>query len=293
MRNRLDSPLVRLAVFGAALVLVAAVAAALGRATHAEGEAEGSTSARATGDAHADHAQEAPTTEAQASGLATVGGGYALAFDETELAPNRPTDVRFRILDAEGRALRDPEVEGGVAMHLIVVRRDLVGYQHLHPRVRADGTWSTPIRLRAPGVYRAFADFEQDGRRVVLGSDLFVRGMYTPEPLAPEATATRVGEYRVELDAHPRAGAESELAFHVTRNGTATELQPYLGAQGHLVALRSGDLAYLHVHPVGGGTRGEIRFAATFPSPRTYRLFLQFKDRGRVHTAPFTLEVRH
>lgn len=28
-----------------------------------------------------------------------------------------------------------------------------------------------------------------------------------------------------------------------------TDLQPYLGAYGHLVALRQGDLAYLHVHP--------------------------------------------
>ena len=30
-----------------------------------------------------------------------------------------------------------------------------------------------------------------------------------------------------------------------------TDLQPYLAAYGHLVALRQGDLAYLHVHPDG------------------------------------------
>src|SRR5438477_3662407 len=37
-------------------------------------------------------------------------------------------------------------------------------------------------------------------------------------------------------------------------------LQPYLGAYGHLVALRDGDLAYLHVHP--DGAPGDGRTAA-------------------------------
>ena len=46
-----------------------------------------------------------------------------------------------------------------------------------------------------------------------------------------------------------RAGEESELGFAVTRNRRPVELQDYLGAKGHLVALRQGDLAYLHVHP--------------------------------------------
>ena len=45
-----------------------------------------------------------------------------------------------------------------------------------------------------------------------------------------------------------------------------TDLQPYLGADGHLVALREGDLAFLHVHPEEGAEPGQIRFAAEFPS---------------------------
>ena len=58
------------------------------------------------------------------------------------------------------------------------------------------------------------------------------------------------GRYRVRLDAGtPRAGRETELSFTVTRGGKPIRTQPYLGAGGHLVALREGDLAYLHVHP--------------------------------------------
>ena len=34
-----------------------------------------------------------------------------------------------------------------------------------------------------------------------------------------------------------------------------------------------------------------VRFAATFPTEGRYRLFLQFRHEGRVHTVAFTHEV--
>jgi hypothetical protein len=84
-----------------------------------------------------------------------------------------------------------------------------------------------------------------------------------------------------------KAGAESELAFDVTRGGKPVAVEEYLGAKGHLVALRQGDLAFLHVHP----DESSLKFMATFPTAGTYRLFLQFQTNGRVHTAAFTQEV--
>jgi hypothetical protein len=90
-----------------------------------------------------------------------------------------------------------------------------------------------------------------------------------------------------------RAGQERELSFTVTRGGKPVGVEPYLGADGHLVVLRQGDLAYLHAHPIeeeGGG--GPIRFMVEYPSAGRYRLFLQFQHEGRVHTAEFTQEVK-
>ena len=72
-----------------------------------------------------------------------------------------------------------------------------------------------------------------------------------------------------------------------------TDLQPYLGAFGHLVALRSGDLAYLHVHPDGepgdGSTKPgpDVAFGAEVPSAGDYHLYLDFKHDGVVRTAQF------
>ena len=99
--------------------------------------------------------------------------------------------------------------------------------------------------------------------------------------------------YRVQLDAEQsRAGQPAELSFHVTRGGEDVAVEDYLGAKGHLVALRAGGLAYLHTHPAGGDGHGDaVRFETEFPTEARYRLFLQFKHGGEVHTAAFTREV--
>ena len=60
-----------------------------------------------------------------------------------------------------------------------------------------------------------------------------------------------------------RAGDEAELRFTVTRTARRSQTEPYLGAGGHLVALREGDLAFLHVHPTR--TTARIGFEADVP----------------------------
>jgi hypothetical protein len=98
----------------------------------------------------------------------------------------------------------------------------------------------------------------------------------------------------VRLDAGAaRAGEPATLRFAITRDGETVHTEPYLGAGGHLVALREGDLAFLHVHPIeeGEGHDDAVAFEATFPTAGRYRLFLQFKHEGRVQTVAFTQEV--
>ncbi|MCW5880437.1 MAG: hypothetical protein KIS91_05820 [Anaerolineae bacterium] len=109
----------------------------------------------------------------------------------------------------------------------------------------------------------------------------------TAQP-TPATTATTADGYTVRLTAGAsRAGAAGETSFAVTRDGRPVTVEPYLGAQGHLVALREGDLAFLHVHP----HEERLAFETTFPTGGRYRLFLQFKAAGTVHTAAFTRTV--
>jgi Domain of unknown function (DUF4396) len=281
-------------LFGSA-VLVAEAVDSDGSATHGEAMAP-----EPAGEGHGGAAAgDEGATEAPVPGLAVSANGVSLELDRTTLPRGRRTELSFRVLDGEGRAVRDFEVEQDERMHLIVVRRDTRGFQHLHPRMRRDGTWSTSITVREAGSYRAFADFQRDGEKVTLGSDLAVDGPVEWQPLpAASSTAAMSGGYEVRLaGGASRAGGESDLAFTVTRDGETVRTEPYLGAGGHLVALRDGDLAYLHTHPAqhgegeGAGEDDAVPFATEFPSAGRYRLFFQFKHDGRVHTAAFTREV--
>jgi len=241
-----------------------------------------------------EHSEMTSTDTAHAAarpvrGLAVAEHGLRLVVADPELQRGRAERLAFRIVDERGETVRDFDVEHTKRMHLILARRDLTGFQHLHPEQQADGTWTATVRLDEAGSYRLFADFSHEDEAQTLASDLRVDGAADLQPLpAPAPAAVSDGGYDVRLDSgRVRPGAEADLRFTITRNGVPVRTEPYLGAGGHLVALREGDLAFLHVHPMDDS----VRFAATFPTEGRYRLFLQFQHEGRVHTVAFTQEV--
>jgi hypothetical protein len=222
-------------------------------------------------------------------GLAVSEKGLTLELARNTAARGTPFELAFRIVDRKGKTVRDFDVEHTKRMHFIVVRRDMTGFQHLHPTQNTDGTWSLPVTLTEAGSYRVFADFSVGEKPYTLADDLTVDGSVRSQPLPAPAKRFDVDGLRVSLtEGATKAGTESELGFTVTRKGRPVAVQDYLGAKGHLVALRQGDLAFLHVHP----DENSLKFMATFPTAGSYRLFLQFKTTdGRLHTAAFTQEV--
>jgi len=269
----------RVASFGALLVAIFALAALAGSALDPATEAvgDGHDAATRDGDAHGG---------APPAGTAAADGGLRLvAQTPTTLSPGRRGRLAFRIVDAGGATLRDFETEQARRMHLIVVRRDLRRFAHLHPVQDATGAWSVALTLPDAGVYHAFADFTTAGTRRTLGVDLFAGGRFAPLALPSPSNFAAADGYDVAL-----RDDGDELRFTVGRGGVLiAALQPYLGARGHLVMLRAGDLAYEHAHPLGGD---QLAFDVGDAAPGRYRLFLQFRHGGRVHTAALTHEVR-
>jgi hypothetical protein len=283
-------------IAGFALGLVVVFAAALG-----VGAALGPD--RAVGAADHSRPSEQPAVQDAVvadlpAGLSSTEDGYTLELAQTRVDAGRQVPLRFRITDASGAAVTRYVDNHEKQLHLIVVRRDIAGFQHVHPTMDGNGTWSVPVDLSA-GDYRVFADFvPEGGEDLTLGADVHVAGSYNPQPLPAAATTATVDGYTVKLGGDPKANDPSTLTSSVTRDGKpVTDLQPYLGAYGHLVVLRASDLAYLHVHPLGepgDGTTAagpEIDFRATIPSDGDYRLFLDFKHENVVRTAEFTLSV--
>ncbi len=229
------------------------------------------------------HAEEA--TAHAPGGLQTSEQGYSLRVTDQE-------PLRFTVDGPDGHAVTAYDVVHDQPLHLIKVRRDGSGYQHVHPTMADDGTWTARLDLE-PGSNRVIADFTPTGGpELVLGTDVEVSGSYAAAPAPPVSRTDRVGPYEVTLAGDLEAGGSSPLTATVTRDGEpVTDLQPYLGAYGHLVALREGDLAYVHVHPEESGAGPEIPFVAEVPSTGRYRLFLDFRHDGVVRTAAFTLEA--
>jgi hypothetical protein len=284
------NPLAKLAGFAVVLALVFGGAALAGSRIDVHPGKPATAKAAAPGMAEMEaaaggHGAAAPKP---VRGLAVAENGLTLELARRSAPRGSAFPLAFRVVDRRGRTVRDFDVEHTKRMHLIVVRRDMTGFQHLHPRQQPDGSWSVPVVLRDAGAYRVFADVSIGGRPRTLAADLFVDGTTRSRPLPAASDAVAVDGMRVALTAAPsRAGAESDLRFTVTRGGRPVALEDYLGAKGHLVALRDGDLAFLHVHP----DEDAPRFMAEFPSAGRYRLYLQFRVDGRVHTAELTREV--
>ena len=296
----------RLGAFGLVLVTALGGGVAAGNAVGPIEGGDGGGGASAEG--HGGHAEtdpataSAPTTdESPVAGLSATAGGYMLVAGDTVVAEPAAEPFTFRIDGPDGEVVTDFEPRHERDLHLIVVRSDLSVYAHLHPDRADDGTWSIVLGDLPPGVFRLLADFAAaGGPELTLGLDVTVPGASVPAPLPPPAATAVVDGYEVTLTGAPVAeGATTPVTLTVARGGTpVTDLEPYLGSFGHLVAIRSGDLAYLHVHPTGApptrpdATGGpEVPFEVTVPGPGDYRLYFDFADEGRARTAAFTLHV--
>lgn len=218
--------------------------------------------------------------------------GLRLAANLAATPAGEPFHYMFTVEGPDGPVVDFAELHER-RLHLIVVSGDLVDYWHLHPEMTADGAWHIEMPALAAGVYVVYADFQPvGGEQITLQQRITVTaddGSASARALPAPATTTSVDGFDVELSGTVTAG-ESTLQFDVSRDGQAVTTEPYLGAAGHLVAIRAADLDYLHVHPLGDGAPA-VRFAADLPAAGTYRLFFDFAVDGTVHTASFTLEV--
>jgi hypothetical protein len=215
-------------------------------------------------------------------GTATAAGGYALVVTAT-------SPFTFHVQGPDGAPVTRFAVVHDRPLHLVVVRKDLTGYRHLHPTMAPDGTWTVPLDLPAPGPYRAYADFaalDKAGRQnaVVLGTDL-------PSTAPPAPRPSTVDDLAVRYEGTLTVGVAEPLLFRVTRAGAPVALQPYLGSYGHLTVVRETDLGYLHIHPDAALADGALTFWVAAPSAGTYRMFLDVQVDGVVRPATFTVTI--
>lgn len=293
----------RLGVYGAGLIVVFGVAFAAANAIvpadAVSAWADGGAEHEAAGESP-QHAGARDDGGVDVSGVSMAAAGYTIGAISAPTGVGVDGTLSFTIRDDSGAPVTEYETAHGKQLHLIVVRTDGTEYRHVHPVLDThSGTWSLPWVWEAAGTYRVYADFTaEDGPGTTLSRTVDVAGELTPKPPTTTRTQASVDGFDVTITGDLIAGTGSELRVEVTRDGApVTTLEPYLGAFGHLVALREGDLAYLHVHahgdePEPGELAGpEVVFTAQTPTAGRYLLYLDFQVDEVVHTASFVLDA--
>ncbi len=226
------------------------------------------------------------------------------------IMPSKTTEIRYLIKDDQGNIIKDFEVAHEKIMHFIVVRKDLQYFQHVHPNFDSNsGEFKIPLVFSTDGPFRLFSDFTPttsqigaDGERlpVTISQDVNVGSLanYKPLPLNNLGDFGIFDGYGVQMTADPEiiyAQSNQNISFEITEdNKTITDLEPYLGALGHTVVLREGDLQFIHAHPTQKLTdpqTGSVNFAISFPEAGNYKMFSQFQHKGKIITSSFVVKV--
>lgn len=226
------------------------------------------------------------------------------------------TRLRFQVFHPQtGEPVKSYVLNHEKFFHLFVVSHDLSIYQHLHPVLQRDGSFTTDVTFPLSGAYKLHGDFFPSGGTLqTFHIDMPTAGdpgasIPAEFTLKPDTTLVKTVDgltARLEFSggAAPSIGVLLPLKYILTDAGTGKpvqDLQPYLGAWGHTLILNEDQSEYLHSHPrqmVPEGPKSkilrggpEVEFQTMFPSPGNYRIWTQFQRAGRVITVEFTVNV--
>jgi len=227
--------------------------------------------------------------------------------------PKTPVNYTFSIVDDQGTTVKDFATVHEKIMHVIIVRKDLQEFQHVHPEFNKITGKFTLSNLAFPsdGPYRIFPDFTPTSAQmgadgmplgVTLNEDVNVGNManYKAQPLTDTQLGKTFQSYQVQLTPNPTpvtANTSTTLTFAINQAGKpVTNLEKYLGALGHTVVLREGDLEFLHTHALSeniSSQNGKVDFAVTFPMAGKYKVFSQFQHQGKILTTDFVVTAEN
>jgi hypothetical protein len=204
--------------------------------------------------------------------------GYVLVNDQSHSSASATT---FYIKAPDGQRVTDFTESHGSKLHAVLIRFDLSGFEHLHPDINTDGSFAVPTDQ--PGKWHIVIDSQPagPGAPIVLSTNIDDEVPVDEVALPKPSDTVTVDDLVI---------ARNGLHFTVTsKDGSSPDgLEPYIGQPAHLIAIRQGDLAYTHLHPVASPEGSTFAFDGSLPAG-TYRLFLQFGHSGDVVTAGFTV----
>ena len=205
-------------------------------------------------------------------------------------------------------------------MHVLVISQDLAAFNHIHPEAATRQFFAGTHVFAHAGVYWIYVDHTPPGQTQTIAKfRVTVTGSPQRRTELREADTREVTVEGVRATLTTKGSLEAgqdilfrfALADAATGNAIA-DLQPYLGAWGHIMFVRKeGDEVihahpletngapsspWLHAHAMLGRTLpisspAEIETITGFKTPGLYKLWLQVQRNGRVLTFPFVLRI--
>lgn len=221
--------------------------------------------------------------------------GYSLDGLQVRERADGIGELRFRIDDYDGDPVTDYVEELTKDLHLYVVNDDLTVFRHLHPTLDDEGTWSAPFDVPDAGGYRVVTEFTAvdeggNGDHVILGRPLAL------PPGDPGDTVADDAVVGVTVSESPTTGPDGELRLVVRdADGRPVNLGTYLGAYSHVTGFNTETGAMVHLHPLDAPeiteAGSELTFHSEIEQAGDYRLFVQVRVDGFLHTVPVELTV--
>jgi len=340
MRKKSRDKLLRLAPLPGLSVIALCGAATLAGCGN-QSRATGETADHQHADGAAHDAASATAGDAMPGGLTARTTKLEFKTQPKAIAAGEQAIWTLKIFDKKtGEPVRNFDTVHERMLHLIVVSKDLSWFNHIHPEYKDRGLFIIRTSVPRAGTYKLYADYTpKDGTPEVAQHEISVGNGSTPAAAltadkaaadkadsdwivkrttaAPEhepqdansKTAPDGPAYQIALMPMPAkivAGKPIKLRFQVrdAAGQHVTDLEPYLGAMGHLVIVSSDTNTYLHAHPMAGGMEGtshgdhaaassspDVMFHTNFPTAGLYKAWGQFKHKGLIIAAPFVLRV--
>lgn len=190
----------------------------------------------------------------------------SMSVSPKKIQVGQPVEMTFKVQEG-GTTLTDFDVVHEKTSHLILVSADYTDFQHVHPSLDAQGKFTIgDVRLRRPGRYYVFMDVTPQGsKQIVKRFELQVEGKGQLLVLREDTVDKGIGGVRCRLITEPAQlkTGDALLRFQLTRQGKpVTDIEPFMGALGHVIAMGKDGAPFLHIHPLDGEHEGHKPTAA-------------------------------
>lgn len=207
-------------------------------------------------------------------------------------------DYKFQLVDDKLKKEIKPEnlVETHTKLlHLISYDSARVEFIHEHPEY-IEGQWQAKINFKSNGTYFIFLQGQlDDGDEFSAYIKIqIVNGLKENEikPLS-EVRKFQIDNTIFEFENRViKAKKMLTLNYKISRSdGSAAQVEPYLGANAHVIAVAPDADSIVHVHPMDGAEAITGMIHASFPMAGDYRVWVQIIESGKLLTFPLVFKV--